>query len=190
MGGAATPVRAAADPARRTRYQNKLADFVRQRGLTPDQAERLIAILSDWDEVSADFQAAIRTKGLVWTPEAQKLRNRLQQTIEMEPLTALLGRDGQRAYFDFEASSFYRSLVQPVAARLDREKLPVTDEERTRLVALAKANMRRTKPDPTSMGSEVTVEWEPVIASAAAFLSPAQIAVIRAEVTRLKPPAR
>lgn len=189
-GAAATApaLRAPSNPARLAQYQRNLAEFVRQRGLTSEQADKLYAILSDWDEVSTDFQAAIRTKGLVWTPEAQTLRNRLQQQIEVGPLTALLGHEGQRAYFDFEASSFYRALVEPVTQRLAREKLPVTEEERARLVALAKANMRRIKPDPTSMGSEVVVEWESVIATAAGFLRPEQIAVMRTEVARLKSP--
>ena len=184
---AAAPGRALGNPARLAKYQRDLADFIRQRGLTPEQADRLFAILSDWDDVRNDFQAAIRAKGLVWTPEAQTLRNRLQQQIEVEPLTALLGHEGQRAYFEFEASSFYRALVEPVARELAHEKMPVTEGERTHLVALAKANLRTIKPDPTSMGSEVVVDWEPVIATAAGFLSPAQLAVMRTAVARFQP---
>lgn len=185
--GATAPTagsRAPINPARFAQYQQRLGAFVRQRGLTSAQAERLFAILSEWDDVSRDFQAAIRTQGLVWTPEAQRLRNRLQQQIENEPLTALLGEDGRRAYFEFEAGSFYRALVEPFTRTLTRENLPLSDGEITRLVALAKSHMRTVRPDPTSMGSEAVVEWESVITTAAGFLTPAQIAVMRTELAR------
>ena len=178
--GSRTPI----NPARLAQYQQRFGAFVRQRGLTPEQADRLFAILSEWDDVSRDFQAAIRTQGLVWTPEAQRLRNRLQHEIENRPLTALLGEDGRRAYFEFEASSFHRALLGPFTRALASENLPLSDVEITRLVELVKSHKRTVRPDPSSMSSEAVVEWEPVIATAAGFLTPAQIAVMRTELAR------
>ena len=109
----------------------------------------------------------------------------LQQQIEVEPLNALLGREGQRAYFDYEGSTFYRALVEPFVRKLALFDLPLTDDQTTRLVALAQANMRSIKPDPTSMGSEIAVDWAPVLTAAADFVDPKQLALMRAQADRL-----
>ena len=69
------------------------------------------------------------------------MRDRLQQQIEVEPLIALLGQDGERAYMDFEGDSFYRAMVEPFAQKLAVFDLPLTDDQTAKLVALVKSNM-------------------------------------------------
>ena len=175
------------DPARLARYHQRYDAFVQQRRLTAEQADKLFEILGDWDDASRDFQASIREQGLTATPEAQKLRNRLQQQFEVEPLIALLGRDGERAYFDFEGDSFYREMVEPFAQNLAIIDLPLTDDQTAKLVALVKSNMHTVKRDPTAMGSEAVIDWQSVLATADRFLDPKQMTVLQAQVARQYP---
>jgi hypothetical protein len=181
----ATISRTASNPARLAQYHERFDGFVRERGLNSEQADKLFGILSEWDDMRVDFQNSIRAQGLVWTPEAQKMRDELQQKNEVEPLIALLGKEGERAYFDYEGSTFYRALIEPIAQKLALFELPLTDDQTTRLVALARANMRTIKPDPTSMGSEIVVDWAPVVSAAAGFLDPKQLTLVQAQADRL-----
>jgi RNA polymerase sigma factor (sigma-70 family) len=182
----ATPA-SKSDPARLAQYHQRFDAFVKQRGLTPEQADKLFEILGDWDDARRDFQASIREQGLTATPEAQKSRNRLQQQFEVEPLIALLGRDGERAYFDFEGDSFYRAMVEPFAQNLAIIDLPLTADQTAKLVALVKSNMHTVKRDPTAMGSEAVIDWQSVLATAARFLDPKQMTVMQAQVARQYP---
>jgi len=175
------------DPARLARYHQRFDAFVQQRGLTPEQADKLFDILGGWDDARRDFQASIREQGLTATPEAQKSRDRLQQQFEVEPLIALLGRDGERAYFDFEGDSFYRAMVEPFAQNLAIIDLPLTDDQTAKLVALVKSNMHTVKRDPTAMGSEAVIDWQSVLATADRFLDPKQMTVLQAQVARQYP---
>lgn len=174
-------------PERLAYYHQRFDAFVQQRGLTPEQADRLFKILSDWDDTSSDFQASVRSQGLVWTQELQNLRNRLQQQLENDPLTALLGDDGRRAYFEFEGNSFYRAMAQPVAQRLVREHLPLTDEQTNQLVRLVKAHLLLIRPDPASMSDKASVDWPSVVAATAGFVSPEQLAVMQSFAARQTP---
>jgi hypothetical protein len=183
---ASTPA-SKSDPARLARYHQRFDAFVQQRGLTPEQAGKLFEILGDWDDASRDFQASIREQDLTATPEAQKLRDRLQQQIEVEPLIALMGRDGERAYMDFEGDSFYRAMVEPFAQKLAIFDLPLTDDQTAKLVALVKLNMHNVRRDPTAMGSEAVIDWQSVLATAARFLDPKQMTVMQAQVARQYP---
>jgi DNA-binding Lrp family transcriptional regulator len=166
------------------RWHGRFEGFVRQRGLTPDQADRFYEILGQWDDTSRDFQASVRAQGLMATPATQKLRDQLQQQLEVEPLIALLGRDGERAYFEFEGNVFYQAMVDPVAQRLANANLPLTDDEKSQLVALVKSNVHSIKRDPTSMSSEAVVDWTPVVASAGNFLKPSQVDQLKAYASR------
>lgn len=172
------------DPARLAQYHRRFDAFVRERGLTPEQAEQLFEILGDWEDVSRDFQASIREQGLTARPEAQKLRDRLQRQIEVEPLVALLGEDGKRAYFDFESNSFYRAIIEPFAQTLTVVDLALTDDQAGKLIALVKSNMHTVKRDPTAMGSEVVVAWTQVLAAAGGILDPKQMTALQAQVAR------
>jgi hypothetical protein len=175
------------DPARLARYHERFDAFVRQRGLRAEQADKLFGILGDWDDASRDFQASIREQGLTATPDAQELRRRLQQQIEVEPLIGLLGEDGKRAYFEFEANTFYRALVEPFAQKLAALDMPLTDDQTGKLVNLAKSNMRVVQRDPTAMGSEAVVDWPSVLTGAARFLDPKQVSAMQAQVARQYP---
>ena len=172
------------DPAKLAQFHRRYDGFVRQRGLTPEQADKLFEILSDWDDASRDFQASIREQGLTATPAAQQQRNRLQQQFEDEPLVVLLGPEGRRAFSEFEFTSFYQAAVEPFARRLASENLPLTDDENAKLVALVEANMHTVKRDPASMASEAVVDWTPVLAAAGGFLNPTQVASMQAQVAR------
>ena len=183
---ASTPA-SKSDPARLARYHQRYDAFVQQRRLTAEQADKLFEILGDWDDASRDFQASIREQGLTATPEAQKLRDRLQQQFEVEPLIALLGQDGERAYMDFEGDSFYRAMVEPFAQNLAIIDLPLTDDQTAKLVALVKSNTHTVKRDPTAMGSEAVIDWQSVLATAARFLDPKQMTVMQAQVARQYP---
>jgi len=169
-----------ADPARLARYRQKVEPFARQRGLTVEQADRLAAILCDWDEASRDFQAGIRERGLSATPTAQKQRNALQEQIENEPLKALLGEEGTRAYFKFEESSFYQDIAAPVVQGLAGAGLPLNEAQNAQLVALVQANTHAAKKDPTAMASEAVIDWPAVMAAAQGVLTPEQIRVLQA----------
>ena len=182
----ATPA-SKSDPARLARYHQRYDAFVQQRRLTAEQADKLFEILGDWDDASRDFQASIREQDLTATPEAQKLRDRLQQQFEVEPLIALLGQDGERAYMDFEGDSFYRAMVEPFAQKLAIFDLPLTDDQTAKLVALVKSNMHAVKRDPTAMGSEAVIDWQSVLATAPRFLDPKQMTVMQAQVARQYP---
>jgi hypothetical protein len=175
------------DPAWLAHYHQRYDAFARQRGLTPEQAERLMEILADWNDASRDFQASIREQGLTATPEAQAQRNRLQRQIEEEPLAALLGDEGRRAYFEYETTSFYRGLVDAYTRSLTAQNLSLTEDQSNQLASLLKPNLQTLKRDPTAMGSEVVINWPPVLKAAAAFLDPAQVAALRDRAARENP---
>ncbi|HVW20775.1 MAG TPA: sigma-70 family RNA polymerase sigma factor, partial [Opitutaceae bacterium] len=165
---------AAADPQRLAYFHRRYDGFARERGLTPEEADKFLSILMNWDEMRRDLQAQIRQQGAVATPEAEKMRDQLQQEYEVDPLIDLLGRDGMQAYMRYERSSFYQLAASPVVEELSAANLGLTDDQQARLIASLQANLRQVKGGPDSLGTEIIYDWKAVAAGGDAYLNPQQ----------------
>lgn len=161
-----------------TRYD----PLLRLLGLTPAESDRFIELLMEQEDARADLQVAARDQNLPGnSPQVEELRNALYAPI-VQQLRDLLGTEGYDAYIAYEKTSFYRQVyTSPLVVDFNAAAVPLSDFQFTQLTDVIAANDRPYQAAPTDVGKESSVDWTAVLAQSAAFLTPAQLAVIRAK---------
>ncbi len=174
------PARRPAAGETREQLLQRYAGFFQARGLSPAQGEQFVELLLRQAEVRQDLQEAVRQHGLRGgTREVEAMRSELYAPITRE-MRALLGEDGYRAYGDYSKSSFYRlSFVEPLAPKFAAANAALSAAEAARLVDLVAAHHRSERVNATDLGTRSRIDWAGVAQQAPAFLSPAQVAVLR-----------
>jgi hypothetical protein len=97
---------------------------------------------------------------------------------------ALLGPDGATAFRDFEQTSYYRETLRPLTPALTAANAPLSAAQSDRLVRLLIANDHPQRENATDLGTASHIDWSTVIAQAENFLTPPQLAALRAFAAR------
>ncbi len=174
-----------ADSRVRARLHARYDPFLRQRRLTPAQAERFIDLMIAEANLSDDFRAAVREQGLIDNAAVESVRNDLSQPIS-QGLLDLLGNDGVAAYGEFEQSSYYGAMVQPLSEYLLAANLPLASAQAEQLGAAVAAADHPVRLEPTDTRAVSRIDWEAVVTSAQRFLTAEQLTVLQARVQVLK----
>jgi hypothetical protein len=155
--------------------------LLRLLGLTPAESDRFIELLMEQEDARADLQAAIRDQNLPGnSSEVEELRNTLNAPI-VQKMRDLLGAEGYDAYTSYEKTSFYRQVyVSPMVGDFNAAAVPLSDFQFTQLTDVIAANDRPYQRAATDVGKVSSIDWPAVLAQSSAFLTPAQLAVIRA----------
>ncbi len=166
--------------AERARLHRRYDPFLLQRNLTEAQRERIIDLWIAQSAARADLQAAVEQLGARGhTDEVEAIRSKLYAPITRE-LREILGDDGYAAYGKYEVMSFYRvAFVEPMQAKFAAAGAPLSADQNEQLVSLLAANNRPRQMKSTDIGSQTQIDWAAVTREAAAFLSPAQLAVVQ-----------
>ncbi|MBC7369282.1 MAG: hypothetical protein H7343_21150 [Undibacterium sp.] len=189
--GETSPTRVVIDTAavenKKAQMHRRYDAFFQQRGLTPEQTERMIELKLQQAEASEDLQAAVETAGLRGdTKGIEAMRSKLYEPITNE-VREILGADGYAAYRNYETTSFYRAaFVEPMSDMFAVANAPLSSEQAGQLVRALDANKQLRKVKPTNIGSEITMDWEAVIGQMSGALTPAQVNVIRVYADRQK----
>jgi hypothetical protein len=155
--------------------------LLRQLGLTPAESDRFVELLIEQEDARADLQVAMRDQNLRGnSPEVEKLRNELYAPI-VQSMRDLLGADGYEAYTAYEKTSFYRQVyVSPMVGYFTAADAPLSDIQFIQLTDVIAANDRPDQRVSTDVGQESSIDWQAVLSQSSAFLTPAQLAMIRA----------
>lgn len=173
-----------ADPAQQqTRKSMKHVRYdplLRLLGLTPTESDRFIELMMEQEDTRTDLQTAVRDQNLPGnSPEVENLWGELNAPI-VQSLRDLLGSAGYDAYTSYEKGSFYRQVyVSPMVPDFAAAGAPLSDLQFTQLTDIIAANDRPYQRAPTDLGKESSIDWETVLSQSSAFLTPAQLAVIR-----------
>lgn len=166
-------------PEERARQHRRYDPFFRERGLTPEQQERLIDLLIMQSEVRADVQAAVDQQQVPVGSEVEEMRTRLSAPIIQET-RQILGPDGYAAYGEYGKLSFYRLMLEPLAPQFAAAGAPLTEPQQLQLARILARNDHPEKVRATDLSSQARVDWSSAAREAAPLLSPAQIAVLQA----------
>jgi hypothetical protein len=172
---------AAKNLARRTEKHRRYDSLFKRLGLTPAEADQFAELLIEQDDARADLQAAVKDQNLPGDgPEVTTLRNSLYAPI-VRRLQDLLGNDGYEAYGAYEKTSYYReAFVSPMLNDFTSAAAPLSDAQFTQLTEVIAANDHPHQRTSTDVGNESSIDWQNVLSQAAGFLTPGQLAVIRA----------
>ncbi len=171
--------------AERERLFNRYGPFLRERGLTPVQIDRFIELQMHQNAARNDLQAAVRDAGAKGSdPAIEAMRRQLYEPLLSE-MRSMLGEDGYKDYINHEKNSFYHlSYVEPVQKTLAGEGSPLSPQQAESLRQLVVANHRVTRVNPTDISQRSSVDWDAIIAGSGAFLTPAQIELLKIYVSQ------
>lgn len=177
----------AAREKKKEQIRRRYEPFFQQRGLTTEQAERMIELWMQQADAREDLQAAVETAGLKGdTKGIEAMRSKLYGPITQE-VREILGAEGYAAYRDYETTTFYRAaFVEPMNDLFSVANAPLSSEQTEHLVRALDANKQLKKAKPTDIGSTMEMNWEGVIGQMSGALTPAQVNVIRVYAEREK----
>jgi hypothetical protein len=167
--------------ARKAKKHVRYDPLFRRLGLTPAESDQFVELLTEQDDARTDLQVAVKDQNLPGnSPEIEKLRSALYAPI-VQRIRDLLGPDGYDAYASYEKTSYYRdAFVSPMLADFTTTAAPLSDSQFTQLTDVIAANDHPYQRAPTDVGNESSIDWQTVLSQSSSFLTPAQLAVIRA----------
>lgn len=166
------------DPQQLVELHTRYDPFLKQRGLTPEQSERWISLMAEKDNLRKDLQDAVRQYGATGnSAEVQAIQTELQREY-WKQMNDILGPEGQHAFAEYEQLSFFRLLAGPFTSELAAAGAPLSDAQSEQLVRTIIANHSTVRGDRTDVGTRSVVNWIGVAQQSAAFLTPAQQAVM------------
>jgi hypothetical protein len=115
----------------------------------------------------------------------EALRSQLFQPL-VGDLVSVLGEDGYAAYNEYQKSSFWAAILQPVTDGLTASNLSLTDQQASRLESIVQANNHPIHEHPTDISSKIAIDWDAVVAESNGILTPDQMAILQARVQALK----
>lgn len=154
--------------------------FLHQRGLTPAQKDRFVALMMEKDQARADLQASVKKLGLAGSdPTVEAMRTELYQPIE-DQLKELLGPVGYAAYQQYEGISYFVSYVNP--SYFSALNAPLSDDQIMQLANIISPNDHPVRQHISDIGLTTTVNWDAVLEEAAPILNSEQMAVLQQQV--------
>jgi RNA polymerase sigma factor (sigma-70 family) len=161
--------------------------FLQRYGLSPAQIERFVDLKIAIAEAQSDLQAAMRQTGAAGgSASAEAVRAKLVNPMWAE-IHQLLGPEGSRAYRDHERdSALLEAYVEPLLPSFAAANVPLSPQQADALVAILVANSRSVRANRTDLGTTGVMDWDAVIKQAAAVLTPEQLRVFEARVSRSK----
>ncbi|HVU25399.1 MAG TPA: hypothetical protein VHE13_14830 [Opitutus sp.] len=176
------------DAQQLSRLHERYDSFLRDRGLSPDEIDRWIALMMEKENVRLDLQDAMRAQDLPGGTEGiEDLRAKLTGNLWRQLLDSL-GPDGAAAFADFEATSAMRGYLQPLTPALSAANVPLSPAQSDQLVHLLIANNHPQRINATDLGTENRIDWTAVVAQARHFLTPSQLAGLEDFAHRQQPP--
>jgi RNA polymerase sigma factor (sigma-70 family) len=170
---------------RQAAWHRRYDPFFLQRGMTAAQGDRFVELKIHQEIARADFQAAVRSANLRGDSRAVQALRANDDSPVTRGLRELLGPEGYAAYGAYEISSSYRMVyVEPAQAELTKAGMSLSTNQSERLLAIFAANARHIQAHPTDIGTTGDMDWNAVIAQAAAVLSPAQLTTFQAYAQR------
>jgi hypothetical protein len=153
--------------------------FFRERGLTPEQAERVVELFVQQAIAREDLQASVRATGTPGDmPGVEKLRGQMYEPITRE-LHEVLGREGYQAYIEYMRTTFYRDGVMGgLLPRFASSASPLSDAQMSELVRVVAANDHPERISPMDIGSRAKIDWDAVVAQSRGVLTPSQLALL------------
>jgi hypothetical protein len=160
--------------------------FFQRRGLTADQANRLVELLVEKDEARADLQAAVVTAGATGgSAGIEEMRTQLYAPI-VDEMRAILGEDGYSAYNAYQKTYYYHAVAEPVTTMLASANAALSDAQADQFLRAVAANDHPQQVKSTDIGSRSRIDWDAVAAQEASALTPAQLSVIQSYASQQK----
>ena len=174
------------DPAQIGQLHQRYDPFLKDRGLTPDQIDRWIALMAEKDNVRRDLQDAVREYNVdTSTKEFQALYAKATRAL-WQQMHEILGDDGDKAFSDYEQMSAYRAVLTPLEPQMAAAGAQLTPEQSDQLVRSVIANLHTLPKNPRELGTSVRIDWPAVAQQAGTYLSPAQQTVLAKFAERMK----
>jgi hypothetical protein len=169
----------------RSETEANYASFFRLAQLSPDQARRVVDLLTSHAESLADVVAAARGQGLDENDDVvQPLKEQANAELA-SGLLALLGQAGYDQFQSYQQSLSWRPEVNTLAGMLYASGSPLTFEQANALIAIM---VDRLGP-PTSVQKlpvlPSTADFNGALAQARAILQPAQLVAFQAELEHI-----
>lgn len=161
------------------------APFFRMAQLSPDQARRVVDLLTSHAESLADVLAAARSQGLDENDNVvQPLKD--QANAELRGgLATLLGQGGYEQFQSYQQSLAWRPGVNEVAGALYASGSPLTLDQANALVALMADRIGVPTTEQKLMVLPPTADFNGALARARTVLQPAQLPAFQALLERV-----
>lgn len=171
--------------SRRRKLHERYDPFVRQRGLTAEQGDRVIELLLHQSIAREDLQAAVRANGATGGTEGvEKLRSQLYAPIVRE-LKDILTSEGYAAWGVYEQQSFIQmGFVDPIVPYFERANVPLAEAQRAKLAQVFDTSRTIARANPTDIGLTWKTDWPAVLERAKEFLTPRQQEILAEHAAR------
>jgi hypothetical protein len=151
--------------------------FFRQQQFSPDQQQRFIALLDEWDQGRLDVQEAAAAQHYAPNdPAMVDLQKKTDATVD-EKLKTLLGEDGFAQMRQFQSAMRLENPVNDISSMVASEGNALNQEQATRLFS---AFVSARDPNGTEVFGD-KLNADKLTADAKTFLSPPQMAALHAE---------
>jgi hypothetical protein len=168
-------------------WHRRYDPFFQQHRLTAAQGDRFVELKIHQAIAREEFQAAVRAANLRGDSEGvQALRAKDDSSVTRE-LFEMLDKDGYAAYGAYERTSAYRmGYVEPLMSECAAANVPLSSQQAEQMLAIFGANARSVRANPTDIGMTGSMDWDAVVAQAAAILTPPQVATLQTHASRRK----
>lgn len=174
------------DPQQIARLHARYDPFLKDRGLTPEQIDRWIALMAEKDNIRRDLQDAVREYNVdTSTKEFQELYGK-STNAQWQQMREILGDDGFKAFSDYEQTSAYRGLVTALQPRMAAVGEQLTSDQSDQLVHSIIANLHSRPKNSRELGTTVQIDWPAVAQQSDTYLSPGQQAVLTKFAEKMK----
>jgi RNA polymerase sigma factor (sigma-70 family) len=167
-----------ATSAERSKLHERYDPFLVRFGLTAEQRDRFVELKLLIAETQKDLQAAVEESGAQGgTAGVEALRSQATKSM-WDEINQLLGPAGTEAYRDYEQTSAFRSTL---VDRFTRAGVSISDEQMDQVAHWLIQTKQTYREKPTDMSLRYRLDWGAVARNAEGILTPAQVAVIRAQ---------
>jgi RNA polymerase sigma factor (sigma-70 family) len=172
---------------RKAKYHERYDPFFAERGYTPSQIERIMDLWILQDTAREDVQAAVRQTGTPGdAPGIEDLRAKLTGPILRE-LQEIMGDEGYSTYNRYQLTSMFRmGYVSRMLPAFAAAGAAASDAQVDQIVTVMTTSFGTKRTDPTSIGTQLRVDWEAVAQKSRGFLSPAQQSVLQTFIAQEK----
>jgi hypothetical protein len=158
------------------------ASLYRKLGLNPEQIQRFEALIQEQSQATFDLFIAARKNGVsIQDPALRQVQGTTMEN-NVTQLKTLLGPEGFAAYAAYSKAETgsARSSVAQLAANLYATATPLTAEQGEALIQVVTAQTPKPANPSAIFQNPAPPNWDQVYLDAAAFLSPPQLAILRA----------
>lgn len=151
----------------------RYADLFRKLNLTPEELEKLKALLVERQNIRGDVMAASRQEGLNLRENRDAIQNliRENEADSNAALRSLLGEAGYETFAQYESTQTERNLARQIDQRFSYTATPLSASQSEQLITLLAT--ARTAQNPQRPGAVMLNDT--VIAQARGFLTPTQV---------------